>query len=237
MFDSILDPRVILALATLGIGSYMDLRYREVSDLLWIIAAVLGLALHIIYPLPLLEHAYSIALGSVTVLLIALVAYRVGLFGGADAFALITMLVLLPMHEKSMFPTLSILLNACIIAVTSSILYNIIRNTMAVAKGINIFEGFNEPLAKKILAFIIAQRIDKAGRHYAFIAESNTSNGKRFDLSLKHAEYSSYVNVNGNGVWAIVGLPFILYILVGLVTMLTVGDIFTTIITSMIKTY
>jgi len=51
MFDNILDPRVILALATLGIGSYMDLRYREVSDLLWIIAVVLGLALHINLPI------------------------------------------------------------------------------------------------------------------------------------------------------------------------------------------
>lgn len=231
MLDNILDLRVILALTTLGIGSYMDLKYREVNDLLWIIAVGLGLVLHIIYPLPLLEHIYNIAVGSIIIASIAVVAHRVGLFGGADALALITMLVILPIHEKSIVPTLSILLNACIIAVVSSILYNVIRNALAIAKGINIFEGFNEPLTKKCLAFIIAQRIDKVGRHYAFIAESNTSNGKKFDLSLKHAEDSSYVNINnGDGVWVIVGLPFILYILVGLITMLAISDPLTTLL-------
>lgn len=225
MMDYI-DPRVILALAVLAVGSYMDIKRREVNDLLWIIAVGLGVIIHILYPLPLLEHIHVIAVGVVTAAGIAYIAYRLGLFGGADMLALISILVILPIHERSsIVPALSMLLNACILAVVS-LLYNIIRNAISIARGIDIFKGFNEPLVRKIIAFIVAQRVDKVGVHYAFIAERNTRNGKRFDLSLKHAEYSSYADVSSDGTWVMVGLPFIVYMLLGLIAMLAVGDIF-----------
>ncbi len=214
-----------MALAALAIGSYMDIKRREVNDLLWIIAIGLGIIIHILYPLPLLEHIHVIVVGSVTAAGIAYIAYRLGLFGGADMLALISILVILPIHEKSsIVPALSMLLNACILAV-ASLPYNVVRNTISLVKGIDIFKDFNEPLARKIIAFIVAQRVDKVGMHYAFIAERNTRNGKRFDLSLKHAEYSSYADVSSNGTWVIVGLPFIVYMLLGLIAMLAIGDI------------
>ncbi len=222
-----LDPSVILALAMLSIGSYMDLRYREVSDLLWIVAITVGIIIHVtIQPLPsqLLDYLPVVLIASVTVVGISLMAYRLGLFGGADMLAFIALVIILPIHKNSYTPALSTFLNACILAVITAIPYNIIRNTSMVVKGVDIFNGFNEPLSRKLLAFMIAQRVDKVGRHYAFIAERDTASGKRFDLSIKHAEHSSYAELD-EGRWVIVGLPFILYILAGFILMLFLDNI------------
>ena len=222
-----LDPNVILALAMLSIGSYMDLRYREVPDLLWIVAIAVGIIIHVmIQPLPsqLLDNLPVILIASVAVVGISLMAYRLGLFGGADMLAFIALVMILPIHKNSYTPALSTFINACILAVITSIPYNIIKNTSMVVKGVDIFKGFNEPLSRKLLAFMIAQRVDKVGRHYAFIAERDTASGKRFDLSIKHAEHSSYAELD-EGRWVIVGLPFILYILAGFISMLFLDNI------------
>jgi len=220
-----LDPSVILALVMLSIGSYMDLRYREVPDLLWIVAIVVGIIVHVmIQPSQLLDNLSVILITSVTVVGISLIAYRLGLFGGADMLALIALVIILPIHENSYTPALSTFINACILAVITAVPYNVVKNASMVIKGVDIFKGFNEPLSRKLLAFMIAQRVDKVGRHYAFIAERDTMDGKRFDLSIKDAEHSSYAELD-EGRWVIVGLPFILYILVGFVLMLFLDNI------------
>src|SRR5919198_3578804 len=89
--------RILLAAAMLGGASFLDMRRREVSDLLWVFFGVISVA---VYPL---EIAYGATFDPFTTLVPMLIAaavsfgiYKSGLFGGADALGLFILAVILP---------------------------------------------------------------------------------------------------------------------------------------------
>lgn len=95
--------RTIIALATLGYASYMDLKTREITPWLWIIASLIAL------PFTAYEAWFLVSKGYATfcILEIALSAmalpfivymYRKGLFGGADMLAYVFLMVDMPWY-------------------------------------------------------------------------------------------------------------------------------------------
>ena len=93
-FSDIKSTRIILAVSMLGLASFFDFRKREISDLVWTIFGALGVVLFIIEPV--LIDALITAGFAFIVAPFAIFMWRIGFFGGADAFALITIAILAP---------------------------------------------------------------------------------------------------------------------------------------------
>lgn len=232
MIDFMLsEPRIIIALLMLAVASFMDLRNREVHDLVWIVFGSIGVLMYFIQPMTLnivpLIFSLSFSVG------IAFFAYRMGLFAGADALALVALAVIIPVYNgPNMFHSiapLTILTNAAILA-SLFILFNIARNSIALAKGVPLFAEFEEPRWKKALAFVLGYKTNNP--KFAYSIEVDSVTGKKFDFSLVHAEEANYCAKQS--AWVMAGLPFIVYMLGGLVAMMLVGDIAMTLISMLL---
>ncbi|MEM2919357.1 MAG: prepilin peptidase [Candidatus Nitrosocaldus sp.] len=233
---SVVELNAIVCLAMLVVASAMDVRKREISDKVWIISFIVGLTIIVVglfadhnYALMLQQHQYIVryALSIGITAPLAYIAYRGWLFGGADAKALVVISVILPFYEMRYsihgIPALTILTNACMLTLVH-ILHNISRNTIAVIKGRDIFAGFeSETRFRKVLAFMIGF-IAKRPRGYLFPIEESKDDGKRV-FTLSPRAYSDYVHESSRDIWVTPALPFIVYMTIGFLLMLYVGDV------------
>ncbi len=217
-----LEIRIAICLITLIIASIMDFKKREISDKVWILAAIGGIALFIIDFNNIDLTKYGIALGITAML--SYIIYRTGLFGGADAKALMIISLLLPFYDMENkihdLTSLAVLTNGVILTI-ANIFHNVIRNVSEILKGKDIFLGFDEPLSRKIFAFILGFRISKVS-NYAFLMEVNDKKGKRFRFHIN--AYDDFAD-NAKDVWVTPALPFIIYITIGFIIAIVYGDI------------
>ncbi len=219
---------ILICIVMLVLASIMDVRKREISDWIWISSVSLALAS---IPMILTSSSYprydellfryllSISLTAP----LAYIAYIKGLFGGADAKALIAISILVPSYEMQYtlhgIPALTTLTNASLLTIIN-ILHNILRNLTAVIRGKDIFKGLDEPLYKKAFAFMTGFVARPKG--YLFALEEVRDGRRRLNLSPK--AYSEFADSAGE-IWVTHALPFIIYITAGFVIMLLVGDI------------
>jgi len=227
MFDGFLDLyqiRIIAAIVMLGIATTMDLWKREITDHVWIGFGAFSVLLLFLEP-NLLETLPILGI-SLIVAPLALLLWRIGFFGGADALGLIVLAGLAPMitlseHLISPFTTL---VNAAII----SMLYmfsNVIRNLISISKHENIFEGFKDTKIKKILAIFLGYKAKNP--RYGFSIEKTVGNHKKLNLALHNAENTEFCTISNT--WITPGMPFILFISAGFLIQLFAGDIIFTI--------
>lgn len=221
MIEIALDPvRIILAVVMLGIATASDVKKREVSDIIWIVFGALG-AILILFSANIGEELIKVGI-SMIVAPIALLIWRFGLFGGADAFALIALAVLVPgitLSENQVTP-FTILTNAVLLSITP-MLINITRNTVLLALKRDIFEGFEERTLKKILAMFIGYRASNP--RFGFSIEQTKGNRKKLNLSLQHAENTVFCNKKDT--WITPGIPYMLFIAAGFAVQLAYGDV------------
>ena len=211
--------RIGLALGMLAIGGFFDIWKREVHDYLWIIFGVAGAALLIFEPSQ-TEMAYA-TLFALIIAPISIIIWRMGLFGGADAFALIALAVIAPqmtLSENTVTP-FTTLSNAAVLFVIP-LLINALRNAISIGRGENIFEGFEESKSKKILASFIGYRA-KNPKH-GFSIEKTEGQVKKITLSFHHAENEEFENTPNT--WITPGIPYLLLIIGGFVIQLVYGD-------------
>ncbi len=216
-----LEIRIAIYLIMLIVASIMDLKKREISDKVWIISGSLGIVLLILdfKNIDLVFYAISLSITS----MISYTIYKTGLFGGADAKALIAIALLLPFYDlKNSFHNivaLTVFTNSVILTLFN-VLHNILRNTIEILRGRDIFNGFNESLSRKILAFILGFRT-RSINGYVFLMEEGRKE-KRFRFHIN--AYDDFAD-SARDVWVTTALPFIIYITVGFVIMLAYGDI------------
>ena len=223
MFDSIISLdilRIALALGMLGIASYNDISKREITDLIWVIFGVIGVALVFFEP-NMWEHLTSVGIAMI-IAPFALIMWRFGLFGGADAFALIVLAVLVPNAslvggQVTPFTTLT---NAVLLSIIPMIT-NFVRNLIQISKKVDIFEGFNETKKRQIFAMLIGYRA-KNPKH-SFSIERRQGKQKKLNLSLQHAEYAPFCSTPNT--WVTPGIPYMLFITGGFIIQLVYGDI------------
>jgi len=212
--------RIIVALVMLAIGGIFDVWKREVQDYLWIIFGGIGLALLLIEPEP-MDAIYSV-LFALIIVPIAIVIWRIGLFGGADAFALIALALIAPQVtfiENTITP-LTTLSNAAVLIIIPLII-NVLRNIISISKQENIFEGFNETKSRKIIACIYGYRA-KQPKH-GFSIEKKRGKSKKFSFSMHHAENENFTTKPNT--WITPGIPYLLLIIAGFVIQLVLGDL------------
>ncbi len=212
--------RIALAIGMLSIGCLLDVWKREVHDYLWIIFGGAGIVLLIFEPYPI--ETLFVVLFSLIIAPVALIAWRVGFFGGADAFALIALAVIAPQLTLSgniitPFTTLS---NAAVFFIVP-LLINAIRNAISLLRHEKIFDGFDESLTKKIIASFIGYKA-KNPKH-GFSIEKNDGKSKKIVFSLHHAENAEF-EIKPN-TWVTPGIPYLLLITAGFIIQLVFGDI------------
>ena len=212
--------RIILALAMLGIACASDIKKREISDYIWIIFGAIA-AILIPFSGDLSNILIKIGIAMI-IAPIVLIIWRVGLFGGADAFALIVLAGLAPSatFTHSVLTPFTTLTNTVLLSIVP-MLVNITRNAILLAKKQDIFEGFDETRGRKILAMFIGYRA--ANPKFGFSIEQKQGKRKRLNLSIQHAEYAEFCDKKDT--WITPGIPYMIFILAGFVIQLIYGDI------------
>ena len=212
--------RLLSALVMLSVAAVIDIRKREINDSLWIAFGLLA-AVFIFF-----EHDKIIALKTLGISLIiapiALVLWRTGIFGGADALGLIVLAALAPnitLSGNTITP-LTTLTNAAILS-TTPLFVNFIRNMIAIYNHENIFEGFDETRLKKMAAVFLGYR--SKNPKYSFSIEKTSGNSKKLDFSLRNVEREHFCN--SSNAWVTPGIPYMLYIAGGFTIQLLFGDI------------
>ncbi len=220
LFFELNQLRIITAIAMLGYASYTDVTKREVSDYVWIVFGALSVVLLF------LEPQFWQALTNVGISLIVapivLIIWRLGMFGGADAFAIIVLALLVPqitMSENTITP-FTILTNAVIISIIPFFV-NLIRNLIAIGNKNDIFEGFSETRKKRIIALFIGYKAKNP--KYSFSIEKKVGKHKKLNLVMHHAEYAEFCEKPNT--WVTPGIPYMLFITAGFLVQLFYGDI------------
>ena len=209
-----------LALTMLILGSIIDVWKREIHDYYWIIFGSVGFLLVFIDPniiSNLLTIGFALIIAPFGILM-----WRLGLFGGADAFALIALAVIAPMAtiSENVVTPFTVISNAAILFVFP-FLINLIRNIMAQIKGDNIFEGFDESMVKKIIATLMGYKAKNP--KFGFAIEKTENGKKKIDLTIHHAENQEFCTTPNT--WITPGIPYLLLITGGFIIQLFYGDI------------
>ena len=88
-------------------------------------------------------------------------------------------------------------------------------------KGEEIFEGFDETKAKKILASLIGYKAKNP--KFGFAIEKEVDGKKKIDLAIHHAENQEFCTTPNT--WITPGIPYLLLIMGGFIIQLIYGDI------------
>ncbi|HEY5735730.1 MAG TPA: A24 family peptidase C-terminal domain-containing protein [Nitrosopumilus sp.] len=211
---------VILALVMLILGSIIDIWKREIHDLYWIVFGGAGIVLALLNP-NIISQLLSIGFALIIAPFVIIV-WRIGLFGGADAFALIALAVVAPMASlnDNMISPFTTLSNAALLFIIP-FLFNLTRNAVSQIRGNNIFEGFDEPISKKIVASFMGYK--SKNPKFAFSIERTEKGKKKLNLAIHHAEDQEFCSTPNT--WITPGIPYLLLITGGFIIQLIYGDI------------
>jgi archaeal preflagellin peptidase FlaK len=219
-YTSVNMLRMGLALGMLTIASVLDLKKREVNDILWIGFGAVAVILIFASPDP-LSTAKLVGL-SMIIAPIALALWRFGIFGGADALCLIVLGGLAPMisiYSNTITPFTTIT-NAALLS-TVPLFGNLGRNLVAMYQKENIFNGIDATKLNKIIALFVGYRAKNP--KYSFSIERVEGNQRKLNLGLQHAETTEFCNTSDT--WVTQGIPYIIYISFGFAVQLICGDI------------
>ena len=218
---SVDSVRVILALSMLGYATYSDLKNREISDFLWVIFG--GISVVLIFFASDMTHLLTNVGISLIIAPVVIVIWRLGFFGGADAFGLIVLAALVPEFSFSngLITPFTVLTNSVLLS-TIPILFNISKNLISLAKHENIFDGFeNESKRNKILALFLGHKAKNP--KFSFSIEKRNDSNRRLDFSLKNADNAEFCS--SQDTWVTPGIPYMIFITFGFIIQLVYGDI------------
>ena len=209
-----------LALTMLIVGSIIDVWKREIHDYYWIGFGGIGF-LAVFLSTELISDLLTIGFALIIAPFVLLI-WRIGLFGGADAFALIALAIIAPMATFSENPVtpFTTLSNAAVLFVIP-FLINLGRNAISQFRGEQIFEGFEETTSKKIAAILMGYKAKNP--KFGFAIEKTENGKKKLDLAFHHAENQEFCTKPNT--WITPGIPYLLLITGGFVIQLLYGDI------------
>lgn len=248
---SALDLIGVLASFTfLGYSSWRDIVSREVPDRVWLISYPVGLVLIAVRLIVETSSWMLILISVASAVALSVALPYLGLWGGADGKGFICLALMNPMipalgksfsHIVNPFFPLVVFSNAYV-ASLALMLYPIQRNLRAVPTH-ELFEGLeDERFLRKVAAFLTGYRVsvgelesksflfllesvDRQGsmvrRHFIF--ELRVDSDRRKELAdIKAAVDSGLVR---GTVWASPGVPFLLFVTLGLGLSVLFGDI------------
>jgi Flp pilus assembly protein protease CpaA len=233
MLDFIRVPLVVLMLLY---GSYRDIKTREISDFIWVIFGSIAVVFDV----------YELLIGSLG--LVRLLTGYLGLFGEADALALVSLALLSPVPPvffngggfQSILMPLSVLSNSVLMAASLAF---VVLGMNTVEAGKDLFVGYGSVgwVTKVILLFTGRRaRLDKIrGPPYEYPLERINSGvvslTLRPDISDDEKAVTVLKKLKDNGreyVWVSYSIPFIVALLLGYLVTVFYGDIVLTLLWS-----
>lgn len=228
-----LDPldivgKLIVALV-LFIASLSDYKSREIDDKVWILGSIPLFAI-LVYRLYAGSIGLLLYLASLTIsAILTATIWFTGIMGEADAIAILFIGLFYPPEPKQMFslcpfPVISVIFNSLIIA-TFYIAYNLLLN-ISVLKKENVFDEYEASLLAKIFALTTLRYIDKReyrAKKYMYAPAEAVKNEKKtllFNLTIPEEEAPEPPSEK---FWAVVYLPYVLFITVGYILSITIG--------------
>jgi preflagellin peptidase FlaK len=243
---------VVVTLVFFGLGSVLDLRSREVDDRVWLVYGPVGLLLTIatvfVDPSRIILTALSVGIA----FLLAIGLFYFGLFGGADAKAVMCLGLTIPLvprgfpgllsYAHPFFPIV-VLVTGFLCSVLAAVWLGV-ENLFAYSRlGSAMFQGLeHESRWRKVLAMISGYRaeIDRLRSvFYLYPMEEivQTSDGGRRSFKLfvdaesdRDKMVSEFTNEYSklnlqSQVWVTPGLPMLVFMTAGLLVTLVFGDI------------
>lgn len=244
--------RVLLSLSFLLYASWSDWKQREVSNKVWMLFAPLAFlttTIQFVFYAQWLLFNYALSFAVTSLMSIAL--FYAGAFGGADAKALMCLALALP-YPVHLIPNVRLFLpvfpftvfsNAVLLAALSAV-YALGRNFLwQLRNDTRLFAGLeHESIWRKILALMTGYKVEPAALERNphtypledITAEKNGEN-KRVLLTFPKDETRETIVARilsaknegkiQNGVWVTPGLPLLIFITLGLIIALFVGDL------------
>ena len=209
-------------------ASYQDWVKREIEDHVWIICGVIGGGLTA-YQLLLVGSLDLVILAAISIALssgLAFAFYYFGLYGGADAKAIITISLGLPiyypplrLHPFTGLASLSNGLMLSLILLVAMFAWNLAK----ILRGEDVFKGFeHEKTYRKIAAMFFGVRVkDAKKREFWFPIEEEADGERRFKFGLFELELEEAPR---DDCWMTPGIPLLIFITGGFLIYVLIGD-------------
>jgi preflagellin peptidase FlaK len=231
----------------LSYTSWIDLKTREIYDTVWIIFGSIGLliSLYEVY-----TGNLSLMILVVVVFVSSVISFGLGYFGlvgGADVLAFITLTILHPLPPRGFEPCLGLVspifsLTLFSNSALSGVFYSLVqfvRNIVLVIQGETIFIGVEDSSTlKKIIVMFTGQRMKMnhiRGPPFQYpleIPQSDEGSDRRLilmpdiqDDNLAKSVFDKLKTLCLEEVWVSNTLPFLIFITIGYLLSLTLGDI------------
>ncbi|MGI0085092.1 MAG: prepilin peptidase [Nitrososphaerales archaeon] len=226
----VISLNIGIASVTLLLTSYLDLKKREVEDKVWIVFGAVGVVLEIYEVLNGVTSVVNLLIAILLAAVVGLGIFFFGLYGGADAKALIVIAILVPYFR----PNMGIYAIAPLMVLTNGVLLSmslplglLILNTTRLIRGQKIFEGFEETFARKLFACFLGYKSNGSPRDFQFSMEKkqepaggSETLGKKFDFSFIQDEFESQPLT-----WVTPGIPLLVFFTIGFFVLLLYGDL------------
>jgi prepilin signal peptidase PulO-like enzyme (type II secretory pathway) len=231
-------------------SSWRDIVSREVSDRVWMIFYPVGVALLGARLVAQIGSWQQTLLSVAITIAISLLLPYLGLWGGADGKGFICLALMNPVTPSfgvgllhtvdPLFPV--VVFSNAYVASLCTVLYPVQRNLRTLQRH-TLFEGLeHESLLHKATAFFTGYRVridELDSKPYLFLLESIHLEESRIERSFKftfridldYSEQLAKVKKAGSlgllprGIWASPGLPFLVFVALGLGISLLLGDL------------
>lgn len=221
--------RLLTGVIILAYASYTDIKTRRAANYLWVIIAIIGIALLIIQTLAIgLPNIYYLLLIPALIILFYVLFQLRLIFGGADAKALMSLAILVPLKPSiEIFPLFSetaidmpgawsIFINSILIFLIIPIglfIYNIITRNIQFPY---CFLGYKTTIEKAKKSFVWPlEKIQDGKRKFSYMP-------KQFDID---DELKAFEQLEIKELWVTPKIPFMIPLLVGFITTFIIGDL------------
>lgn len=243
---------IVVSLFFFGLGSYYDVKAREVDDWVWLLYAPIGVALTVlrVFYDPSLLNDTLLSIGITALFSFAL--FYFGLFGGADFKAIVCLGLTLPLPPTSFQPVIGyvhpvfplvVVIEGFVCEAFAAVWIGL-KNLLSYAReGRTMFDGLeHESRWRKASAMILGYPTEVSklrSTFYLYPMEQITRDEEGTHRSLKlyvNAEADREEEVRkfcesadqvgyGGKVWVTPGLPMLVFVLIGLGLTLILGDV------------
>jgi len=237
---------LIASLSLLSYASLEDIKKREISDKVWLVYLLFGILVRFMDMLtnPTIDHVFDILISIGVPIGLFLLMYYLGLlFGGADAKAFICIALTVPKPLTSSpivsgyllpFYSISIFDNAILLSLMT-IPLNLAYNVSWLLTGHSLFDGLEkEPITKKVIAFFTCRKVKASvvksspNFHTAeeLIQAPDGTKRRRIKLMIRLSEGEEDEAIpDAEYILAHYYLPLIVFVTLGFIASLLVGDI------------
>ena len=239
--------RVFLGVAMLAYASWSDVRTREVSDLTWVVFGGLGLMLDFYEVAAGRLTPLSLAVPVLSSTALSFALGYLGLFGGADFKAFVALALLQPYQPRLLRPALGVVsaiypltvFSNSALAGASFTIVVLVRNLISARSGSPLFEGHkSEAVWRRFLILItgVKVRLDSVrGPPFQYPLEvplGGDATERGFvlmpDFEDDEAAVEAFQWLRRAGieeVWVSHTLPFLVFISLGFLSALLLGDV------------